>query len=271
MYTGLQRYRYYDLFKKVSHNRVDIDEAAHTVRELIVNSVKLHMRSDVPVGLALSGGLDSTSMLASLNISNSLSDQLECLSFEFENSLSEAKWIKLAASHYGLKSRFEVFTKNDFYNSIKPLMWHLEGPIGGLAMCALAKLMSRANKMGFKVIQDGTGLDEAFGGYKNHHNLFLGSKIQDLDPLSNKYLKEYANFWGVTENEARNSAIKEVNNSVTSIDGTIPVRPDLLKPEFIKNYPGEIDRVQQINSKFYNGLVDYLQIRKVPRNTRDER
>ena len=130
------------------------------------------MRSDVNIGLTLSGGLDSSTLLTCLDRLGILDNYLKCLSFSFHKSLSESQWIDAAASNFKLNSLYVEYTKEDYLNDIRPLMWHLEGPIGGLANCALAKLISKARQLGIKVLQDGTGLDEAFGGYKNHHDIF---------------------------------------------------------------------------------------------------
>jgi len=265
---GFKKYRYYNISDNVSASEISINEAALKTKRMLINSVKLHMRSDVPVGLALSGGLDSSTLLACLDASGKLNNNLNCLSFEFKKSLSESKWIDAAASHHGLNTYYEVFTRNDFLTSIKPLMWHLEAPIGGLANCSLAKLMSKAKKMGIKVMQDGTGPDEAFGGYQNHHNLFLGALLEMDSPYTRKYIREYAEFWGVTEKAAEKAAQGALKNKITALDGTIPTRKDLINKDFIRKYDGEINDYISTGSKVYDAFIDYLQKRKIPRNTR---
>jgi len=268
MNRGLQKNHYYNLGDEIVKNKVDIEQASQATRTLLIDSVKLHMRSDVPVGLALSGGLDSSTMLACLDFSGELNQKLNCLSFKFEEAFSEQEWIDVAASYHGLISRYEVYKKNDYLNDIKPLTWHLEAPIGGLATCALAKLMSRAGKMGLKVMQDGTGLDEAFGGYRNHHNLFLGEMLQKRNLHVKKYIKEYADFWKVTEKVAEKAAKDALNNKITAIDGTVPVRIDLINNDFKTKYNVEINDYVSTGSNLYDGFIDYLQKRKIPRNTR---
>ena len=268
MNRGLQKNHYYNLGDEIVKNKVDIEQASQATRTLLIDSVKLHMRSDVPVGLALSGGLDSSTMLACLDFSGELNQKLNCLSFKFEEAFSEQEWIDVAASYHGLISRYEVYKKNDYLNDIKPLTWHLEAPIGGLATCALAKLMSRAGKMGLKVMQDGTGLDEAFGGYRNHHNLFLGEMLQKRNLHVKKYIKEYSDFWKVTEKVAEKAAKDALNNKLTAIDGTVPVRIDLINNDFKNKYNVEINDYVSTGSKLYDGFIDYLQKRKIPRNTR---
>ena len=61
--TGLKKKKYYSLHDRLNRNSVNIQEASQVTQSLLIESIKLHMRSDVPVGLALSGGLDSTAIV----------------------------------------------------------------------------------------------------------------------------------------------------------------------------------------------------------------
>ena len=77
-------------------------------------------------------------------------------------------------------------------------------------------------------MQDGTGLDEAFGGYRNHHNMYLAIKIKQNASDWRSAVSNYSKSWGVTESQAIDSAVNSVGGSVTAIDGTLSTRPDLL-------------------------------------------
>ena len=99
--------------------------------------------------------------------------KFNCYSVDFGKDFSEKNWIKFAANKLNVNYDIQSFSKKDFLDSIKPMIWHLEGPSGGLMNCALKMVFERAFKTGTTVLLDGTGLDEAFGGYRYHHNLFL--------------------------------------------------------------------------------------------------
>ena len=152
--------------------------------------------------------------------------------------------------------------------SIRPMMWHLEGPIGGLMNCALAKVMQSAHAAGFKVIQDGTGLDEAFAGYRNNHNLYLGLLLREGGPLAEQAVREYARNWEVSEKQARHAGELELQRNGTAIDGTVPVRPELLEKAFVANYASSASTLSHTGDQLRDALIDNLQIRKIPRNTR---
>lgn len=265
---GIRRERYYRLAERVHTRELTVDEAAEQVRELMLDAVSKHMRSDVPVGVSLSGGLDSSALLACIGAIGGLQETVSCLSVDFGPEFTEAPWIEAAASHYGLRSEMFSFTSQDFRDSIIPTMSQLEGPIGGLMNCALRLVMEDAQAKGITVLQDGTGLDEIFAGYRNHHDLYLGLLLEQQDPRATVAVREYASNWGVSEERATEAALRQLATPGTAIDGTIPVRPDLLDEGFREAHPVEVEWEAGTGDRLRDALIDYMQVRKVPRNTR---
>ncbi len=268
--TGLIREMYYNLSNHVNPVNIDAKEATERVKELMVDSCRQHMCADVPIGISLSGGLDSSALLSCLHEGGMLDSNIKCISVDFGRDYSEKFWIESSASHYNLTSQIENFTNQEFYNYIKPMMWHLEAPLGGLMNCGLTKVMRKAKESGIVVMQDGTGLDEAFGGYQNQHNLYLSKLLLDKSHKLDKALHEYAANWGVSVNDARRFAESEGKHRVTAIDGTIPVRPDLLSEKFTKQFYSNSHNKKEANTGdvVVNAFVDYLQRSKIPRNSR---
>ena len=265
---GLQRRRYYALSERVRDRDMSGSESAEAVRALMLDAVGKHMRSDVPVGVSLSGGLDSSALLACIGATGGLHEGVNCISVDFGKDFTEEKWIRAAASHYGVRSEVCTFTPDAFHESIAPLMWHLEGPIGGLMTCALNLVMEAAREQGITVLQDGTGLDELFAGYRNHHDLYLGLLTEVDDPIAATAIREYAKNWGVSEDRAREAGRRQLSNPGSAIDGTVPVRPDLLDPGYLEAHPVVVDWEAGTGDRLRDALIDYMQVRKVPRNTR---
>lgn len=265
---ALRRRRWYRLGERVAP-RVNIaaPDASEYLQHLLIDAAKLHMRADVPVGLSLSGGFDSSSLLACLDLGGVLPRDFRCLSVDFGGDLSETPWIKAAAQRHGLDSTIISFTPEDFRTTLKSMMWHLEAPIGGLMNCALAPIMALADTGGTRVILDGTGLDEAFGGYRNHHDLYVGLALRDHVPNLEQIIHDYAKNWGVSLEQARNAGKAAMRQSTSAIDGTMPERPELISYE-IKSQ----DRLQtpaiQMGDPLRNALATYLHVEKIPRNTR---
>jgi asparagine synthase (glutamine-hydrolysing) len=266
---GLERRQYYAIGERVKSRHVSLATAKEETRELLIDAARLHMRADVPVAVALSGGLDSSALLACIDEAEELSEKVGCFSFEFDSDLTEREWIEAAAGYHGLKSSISSFSPENFLDSLGPTMWNLEGPIGGLATCALNNVFGPARAAGYKVIQDGTGLDEAYGGYRNHHNLYLGQLLRSNTSNVEKSLEEYALNWGVTRDEARSAAFGELKrNGGTAIDGTIPVRLDLLAEETLARSRSDISNPYPEMDLVQAALVDYLGVNKIPRNMR---
>lgn len=265
---GLKRWFYYRLSERFAPSHQSLDEAASAVREVMTDACRIHMRADVPIGIMLSGGLDSASMLAALEHGGALHAGVKCYSTDFGNSLTERPWIEAAASHHHLPWRIDSFTPEDFRRSLLPMMWQFEGPIGGLMSCALTTVMDAAHAEGVKVLQDGTGPDEAFGGYRNHHNLYLALLLQTHAPNAAQAVAEYARNWGVTEEAARRAAELELDRGYTSIDGTVPVRPDLLSKAVTEAALMPAAPLGSTGNALRDSLLHYLQGSKVPRNTR---
>jgi asparagine synthase (glutamine-hydrolysing) len=266
--SGLSIKRYYRVADHIEERNISAETAAGEVRDIMIDAVRLHMRADVPIAVSLSGGLDSSALIACLYGGKEKYKDVASFSVEFGEDLTEKPWIDAVASRHGISSHMERFEPSDFLDSLQPMTRSLEGPIGGLMTCALERVSAMARQHGFTVIQDGTGLDEAFGGYRNHHNLYVGHLLVSNHKDANAAVLEYARNWGVDEATARHAALKEINASGTTIDGTIPVRPDLLSKDFLARYSGETDYPTHVADPVKNALIDYLEIRKIPRNTR---
>jgi asparagine synthase (glutamine-hydrolysing) len=119
-------------------------------------------------------------------------------------------------------------------------------------------------------MQDGSGLDEAFGGYQNHHNIYIAELFKNGSYKAKKALQEYANNWGMDINSARFSVDSELKHNITSIDGTVPVRPDLLRPDFLSAHSIQLHskRFESTGDAVRDAFIDYLQVSKIPRNMR---
>ena len=262
------RRRYYRLADHCRPLALDEAGAAERVRELMVDACRLHMRSDVPVGVMLSGGLDSASLLASLDLAGVLGPAVNCFSVDFGADLTERPWIEAAARRHGLASQVASFSPSRFAAGIRPMMWHQEAPIGGLMNCAFDALMQDAGARGVHVLQAGAGPDEIFGGYRNHHNLYLGLLLRAGRPDAEARIADYARNWGVDARTARAAAERELTESHTAIDGTVAVRPEALAPALRAGSPLPAAEVGTLGDPLRDSQLHYLQGSKIPLNTR---
>jgi asparagine synthase (glutamine-hydrolysing) len=134
--------------------------------ELFKESVNYRLISDVPVGVFLSGGVDSTGILGMIKHLGKENDIFTySAGFEGEDSYDERKYAKKAAGYYGTK-HFEInITQNDLINELPGIMKYADEPVSDATMIPIFFLSQLARKNGSIVILNGDGADELFGGY----------------------------------------------------------------------------------------------------------
>jgi len=160
----------------------DIDEAECLVSQYLESSVKRHMISDAPIGVFLSGGLDS-SIIAS--IASKTSDQkINTLSVNFdEQSHSENYYQDIVVSSINSQHHNININQDDFINNIDNIFQCMDQPTtDGVNSYFISKY---ANEIGLKAVLSGTGADELFGGYPSFrriNNIAPLLKIQKISP-----------------------------------------------------------------------------------------
>ena len=149
------------------------EEYAEELRALLIDAVRLQLRSDVPVGAYLSGGLDS-SIITSL-IKNYTDVPLRTFSVTFEDAeFDESAFQQELVDYLGTQHTALRCTTADICNAFPKVIWHTETPIVRTAPTPLMLLSAKVRAEGYKVVLTGEGADEVFGGY----DLFKEAKIR---------------------------------------------------------------------------------------------
>ncbi len=166
--------RYWDWeFPSEIPERGSADELAEELRELLIDSVRLRLRSDVPVGAYLSGGLDS-SVTTSL-IKHYTDVPLRTFSISFEDDeFDESGFQKELVDYLGTHHSHVLCRKSDICKLFPRVIWHTESPILRTAPTPLMILSAKVRSEGYKVVLTGEGADEVLGGY----DLFKEAKIR---------------------------------------------------------------------------------------------
>ncbi|MCM3692028.1 asparagine synthase (glutamine-hydrolyzing) [Neobacillus niacini] len=132
------------------------------IQEVLIDSVKMHMRSDVPVGSFLSGGIDS-SIIAS--IAKQFHPAIKTFSVGFEHQgFSEIDVAKETAEKLGVENISYVITPQEYMNELPKIMWHMDDPLADPA-CIPLYFVAREARKHVTVVLSGEGADELFGGY----------------------------------------------------------------------------------------------------------
>lgn len=165
------------------------------LKEHLEESVKLRLMSDVPLGVFLSGGIDS-SAIAYL-MSRNMSEPLKAFTIGFEKPYySEAPYAKVISDSIGAKLYEVVLKPQDFINSIEKLIWHEDKPVTWPSGVALYYIAKKA-KDEVKVVLTGEGADELFGGYDKYWvtlwHLKYGKYFDVFIPdvLKEKFIKKH--------------------------------------------------------------------------------
>ena len=170
-----KKIRYYDLSKVSNLDRKESDYYAE-LKELFIDSVNLRLRSDVPVGSCLSGGLDSSAVVS---IGSSLLKKKGDKIFNtftacWENQeIDEKKYADAVVAFTGAKGNHVYPSSRDLAQDLSRLIWHQEEPFGSLSIFAQWSVMKAARNRGIPVLLDGQGGDEVFLGYERYYAWFL--------------------------------------------------------------------------------------------------
>ena len=155
---------------------IGFDQAAEQLRDMFLRSVQLHLRSDVPLGTALSGGIDSSAIVCAVR---HLDKNAEIHAFSFisaEAETSEEHWVDLVGDAANLIVHKVGTTSGSFADHVQELSHFHDEPFARTSTHAQYEIFRAARASGVKVLLDGQGADELLAGYR----LFLGARLASL-------------------------------------------------------------------------------------------
>lgn len=227
----------------------DFSEATNTFLDLFDENIKIHMRSDVPIGISLSGGLDSTSIIETISKVFPNNPPLHAFSYIAEDpGLSEEKWINLVCKHTGAISHKVYSNQDDFFNNLNELIFSLDEPFTGASMYVQNRVFKSARENNIKVLLDGQGSDEMLGGYIDHEGDLLASLI-----LSNSF-SEASKFLNRINKNGMSRTVKAL---AWAIDRLLPtaVKPSMHFFELFQLFPYMSKTWQEKSKKLIPGGV----------------
>lgn len=157
------------------------DEWIARVRRRIDESVRMQMVSDVPIGAFLSGGIDSSAVVAFM--ARHSSGPIKTYAIGFEGGTAEAMYNELpyaraVAQRFGT-DHHEIVVRPNVIELLPPLLWHMDEPIADAAFVT-TYLVSQFARRDVTVILSGVGGDELFGGYRRYLGSYYQSKFERL-------------------------------------------------------------------------------------------
>jgi asparagine synthase (glutamine-hydrolysing) len=194
-------------FFTAKKNKINIIEAQNEVEKILLDSCKFRMVSDVPVGVFLSGGYDSTTVTALLQKSTNQQIKTFTIGFE-EKKYDESFYAKKVANYLGTDHNEYIFTKKELLDNLFNLYNFFDEPFADIS--ALPTLiLSKIAKEKVTVALSSDGGDEAFGGYTKYSHLlnftnyfkintksraFFSHLLLGLNPKKIPFLNKSYNF-----------------------------------------------------------------------------
>lgn len=175
---------YWDLkFEPKFETRSDA-EFVDEWREMFRRAVELRLMADVPLGMFLSGGIDSSAIAAMM--STMVDEPIKTFSVGFrEREANEFEYARIVAKAFGTDHREITITPQQFFDELPNLVWHEDEPIGFIASVPLY-FVSKLAQEHVKVVLTGEGSDEILAGYARYAKalqlLDLGEKYETMTP-----------------------------------------------------------------------------------------
>lgn len=175
-------------------------EALEEFASLLQSSVKRRMRSDLPIGTSLSGGIDSSSIVAMIHSLNHPNNSQQTFTAVFDGfEKDEAAFASTVAHAFRLQQHVTRFTGDDLLRDWDKLCYHQEEPFGSSSIYAQYKVYEKAREEGITVLLDGQGADEILAGYTSYYKWYWQELFRKRKLYRSKELK-YARERGIHEN-----------------------------------------------------------------------
>ncbi len=156
------------------------DDAVAAVRGAVQDAVRVRLRSDVPLAFCMSGGIDSNTLISTARRTFGC----DVHGFTVVNTdarYEEMSLVEAAVAGQGLKHTSVPLSARDFIPQLKELVAAHDAPIYTISYYVHWQLMRAVAAAGYKVAFSGTGADELFTGYYDHHNLYLAEVSADRE------------------------------------------------------------------------------------------
>lgn len=246
---------------------LSFDEAALQLRELFLKNVKMHLRSDVPIGAALSGGLDSSAIVCAIRY---LEPDLPIHTFSYvarDTNFDEEKWIDKINFHVKAIGHKVVIKPEEFINDLDEMILTQGEPFYSTSIYAQYRVFKAAKEAGIIVTLDGQGADELLAGYNGYPQGLLHSMFEKGEYFKIIYFLYFWSKW--PGRKFKDSYIllsnllvsKKIRFLIKKIMGLKSNRPKLINQDLLNSFSDEINSdfsASKLNDGYKRRLVQQL-------------
>lgn len=198
--------KYYDINWRNINNSITEEQAKEKLKELFYTSIKRRLRSDVPVGSSLSGGLDSSLVVCVIDeLAKENNQKQKTFSAVFPGfKKDERKYMDYVIAKTNVDPHFTTPNEEGLLKELEKLCWHQEEPFVSGSIYAQYSVMKLAKENDVTVLLDGQGADEILAGYHPYYTPYFNElKKYDRDRYNieiNEYKKLHSlnNINGIT-------------------------------------------------------------------------
>lgn len=186
-------WNHYYLGYKPDYGKFDDDKFkhhSHKVRKSITKAIKDRLIGDAPIGVCLSGGVDSSSITCLLDKilkeqpSRNIGPKIQAFTVSYtDKRLDESRYAQRVVQQVGAEWHKVTPTADGFIKNLEEVVYTQDLPILGTGTYAHYLLMKEVHDSGIKVVLDGIGGDELFSGYQHHFNIYMDDAIDNNDYL----------------------------------------------------------------------------------------
>ena len=195
---NLKMKKYWNL--KYKPKKIEFNDVVEKTRRLLSKSMKLRLRSDVPIAFSLSGGIDSNSLI--YLSSKNYKTKIKAYSIlDSDRNYNEKKFIDISNRDLNLDVDYIKVDTNNVIERLENLVGYHDQPIATSNFLFHSIIAEKAKKDGYKILISGQGSDEIFTGYYDHTIQFL------YETRSDKNYSENLNFW-------KKHVLKDIQNPI---------------------------------------------------------
>ena len=160
--------------ERAAEGELDARDAALELEQLLVDSLRVRMRADVPVGFELSGGMDSSALVATA--ASHFGSPMEVFTVSWPGSPEDEEvYARAVAQRYPESIHYNVLTPpaDELFEQADSFIWHMEQPFRTPAVLTYQGILRAMSERGMRVSINGTGGDENFAGYSMYRRPYL--------------------------------------------------------------------------------------------------
>jgi asparagine synthase (glutamine-hydrolysing) len=255
--------QYWDLHIENESNLSE-KESIEKFRELFLSSISRRLRSDVPIGSSLSGGLDSSAIVMMIDQIKKSGHIQKTFSARFKNfSKDEGKFMQMVIEKTKVQPHFVYPTLDSVINNFQTIAYHQEEPMGSASVAIQYEVMKLAKENNVKVLLDGQGADEAMAGYKHFwptyfSQLYTGNKQQFSSELeayranhNEEPFQDTMEFKWLAHHPASFKYLSDLKRKYKSANSEYfsGIHPDLVNQ--YRSEPNPIPKINNLKEKLY--------------------